>query len=185
MEANWAVVSKKLIPHLEKITNHPACMTCLRPRQGCECLGMSFTASYEQLRRAPPAFTTLTLTVSHQVSSQACVRLSQRDASNASLGYCLVHYWIHFTHHKMDTSRTVSLPFSSNRDFSSPLWADGWCITFQEQEWCSSSEVILPHCPITAASVPGYSLHTLSGGSKEGLLCPCDGKVNKCTIILL
>ena len=65
------------IPHLEKITNHPACMTCLRPRQGCECLGMSFTASYKQLRRAPPAFTTLTLTVPHQVSSQAGVHLSQ------------------------------------------------------------------------------------------------------------
>ena len=57
IEANHAVISRTLIPHLEKITNHPSCMTCLRPRQMCECL---VPASYDQLRTSPPAFTTLT-----------------------------------------------------------------------------------------------------------------------------
>ena len=68
IEANCAVISRTLIPHLEKITNHPSCMTCLRPRQMCECL---VPASYDQLRTSPPAFTTLTSTVPHQVTSQA------------------------------------------------------------------------------------------------------------------
>ena len=43
-------------------------MTCLRPRQACECL---VPASYDQLRTSPPAFTTLTLMAPHQVTSQA------------------------------------------------------------------------------------------------------------------
>ena len=68
IEANRAVISRTLIPHLEKITNHPSCMTCLRPRQMCECL---VPASYDQLRTSPPAFTTLTLMAPHQVTSQA------------------------------------------------------------------------------------------------------------------
>ena len=68
IEANCAVISRTLIPHLAKITNHPPCMTCLRPRQVCECL---VSGSYDQLRTSPPAFTTLTLTVPHQVTSQA------------------------------------------------------------------------------------------------------------------
>ena len=37
IKANRAVISRTLIPHLEKITNDPSCMTCLRPRQMCEC----------------------------------------------------------------------------------------------------------------------------------------------------
>ena len=68
IEANHAVISRTLIPQLEKITNHPSCMTCLRPRQMCECL---VPASNDQLRTSPRAFTTLTLTVPHQVTSQA------------------------------------------------------------------------------------------------------------------
>ena len=68
IEAYCAVISRTLIPHLEKITNHPSCMTCLWPRQMCECL---VPASYDQLRTSPPAFTTLTSTVPHQVTSQA------------------------------------------------------------------------------------------------------------------
>ena len=68
IEANCAVISRTLIPHLEKITNHPSCMTCLRPRQMCECL---VPASYDQLRTSPPAFTTLTSMVPHQVTSHA------------------------------------------------------------------------------------------------------------------
>ena len=68
IEANCAVISRMLIPHLEKITNHPSGMTCLRPRQMCECL---VPASYDQLRTSPPAFTPLTLTAPHQVTSQA------------------------------------------------------------------------------------------------------------------
>ena len=55
IEANHTVISRTLIPHLEKITNHPSCMTCLRPRQMCECL---VPTSYDQLRTSPPAFTT-------------------------------------------------------------------------------------------------------------------------------
>ena len=38
IEANCAVISRTLIPHLAKIMNHPSCMTCLRLRQTCECL---------------------------------------------------------------------------------------------------------------------------------------------------
>ena len=68
IEANYAVISRTLIPDLAKITNHPSCMTCLRPRQVCECL---VPTSYDQLRTSPPAFTTLTSTVLHQVTSQA------------------------------------------------------------------------------------------------------------------
>ena len=68
IEANCTVISRTLIPHLAKITNHPSCMTCLRLRQMCECL---VPASYDQLRTSPPAFTTLTLTTPHQVTSQA------------------------------------------------------------------------------------------------------------------
>ena len=68
IKANHAVISRTLIPHLEKITNHPSCMTCLRPRQMCECL---VPTSYDQLRTSPPAFTTLTLMAPHQVTSQA------------------------------------------------------------------------------------------------------------------
>ena len=68
IEANSAVISRTLIPHLEKIMNHPSCMTCLRPRQMCECL---VPASYDQLRTSPPAFTTLTSMAPHQVTSQA------------------------------------------------------------------------------------------------------------------
>ena len=68
IEANRAVISRTLIPHLKKITNHPSSMTYLRPRQMCECL---VPTSYDQLRTSPPAFTTLTLTAPHQVTSQA------------------------------------------------------------------------------------------------------------------
>ena len=68
IEANHAVISRTLIPHLEKITNHPSCMTCLRHRQMCECL---VPTSYDQLRTSPPAFTTLTLMAPHQVTSKA------------------------------------------------------------------------------------------------------------------
>ena len=62
IEANHAVISRTLIPHLVKIMNHQSCMTCLRLRQMCECL---VPTSYDQLRTSPPAFTTLTLTVPH------------------------------------------------------------------------------------------------------------------------
>ena len=68
IEANCAVIGRTLIPYLAKIMNHPSCMTCLRPRQMCECL---VPASYDQLRTSPPAFTTLTWTAPHQVTSQA------------------------------------------------------------------------------------------------------------------
>ena len=68
IEANHAVMSRTLIPHLEKITNQSSCMTCLRPRQMCECL---VPTSYDQLRTSAPAFTTLTSTAPHQVTSQA------------------------------------------------------------------------------------------------------------------
>ena len=68
IEANRAVISRTLIPHLEKIMNHPSCMTCLRPRQMCECL---VPASYDELRTSPPTFITLTSTAPHQVTSQA------------------------------------------------------------------------------------------------------------------
>ena len=68
IKANRAVISRTLIPHLEKITNHPSCMTCLRLRQICECL---VPTSYDQLRTSPPAFTTLTSMAPHQVTSQA------------------------------------------------------------------------------------------------------------------
>ena len=68
IEANCAIISRTLIPHLAKITGHPSCMTCLRPRQVCEC---QVATSYEQLRTSPPALTTLMLTASHQVTSQA------------------------------------------------------------------------------------------------------------------
>ena len=43
-------------------------MTCLRPRQMCECL---VPTSYDQLRTSPPAFTTLTSMAPHPVTSQA------------------------------------------------------------------------------------------------------------------
>ena len=43
-------------------------MTCLRPRQSCDCRP---SASYEQLRTSPPTFTMLTSTAPHQVTSQA------------------------------------------------------------------------------------------------------------------
>ena len=68
IEANRALISRTLIPHLAKIMSHPSCMTCLRLRQACECL---VPTSYDQLRTSPPAFTTLTSTVPHQVTSQA------------------------------------------------------------------------------------------------------------------
>ena len=68
IKVNCTVISRTLIPHLEKIMNHPSCMICLRPRQMCECL---LPASYDQLRASPPAFTTLTSMVPHQVTSQA------------------------------------------------------------------------------------------------------------------
>ena len=68
IEANHAVIGRTLIPHLAKITNHLSCMTCLRPRQMCVCL---VPTSYDQLRTSPPAFTTLTSTAPHQVTSQA------------------------------------------------------------------------------------------------------------------
>ena len=68
IEANCTIISRTLILHLAKITNHPSCMTCLRLRQMCECL---VPTSYDQLRTSPPAFTTLTLTVPHQLTSQA------------------------------------------------------------------------------------------------------------------
>ena len=68
IEANCAVISRTLILHLAKIMGHPSCITCLRPRQVCECW---VATSYEQLRSSPPAFTMLTLTAPHQVTSQA------------------------------------------------------------------------------------------------------------------
>ena len=61
-------MSKTLIPHLSRITGQPACMTCLRPRQSCDCRP---SASYEQLRTSPPTFSMLTSTAPHQVTSQA------------------------------------------------------------------------------------------------------------------
>ena len=68
IEANHAVIGRTLVPHLAKITGQPSCITCLRPRQGCEC---QVATSYEQLRTSPPAFTTLTSMAPHQVTSQA------------------------------------------------------------------------------------------------------------------
>ena len=68
IEANCAVISRTLIPHLAKITNHPSCMTCLKLRQACECM---VPISSDQLRTSPPAFTTQTLMAPHQVTSQA------------------------------------------------------------------------------------------------------------------
>ena len=78
IEANCAVISRTLISHLQKITNHPSSMTCLRPRQMCECL---VPASYDQLRTSPPAFTTLTSTAPHQVTSQVGGILGPRAVS--------------------------------------------------------------------------------------------------------
>ena len=148
-------------------------MTCLSPRQGCECLGMSFTASYKQLRKAPPAFTTLTLTVPHQVSPQAGVCLSQ---GMSLMGDPLATAWSTTGSTSPTTGWTPPgqpvFPCPATGNAPHPPWADGWCISFQEWEQCASSEAILPHYPITVGSVPGYSLHTLSGGSKEGLLHP-------------
>ena len=70
IEANHAIISRTLIPHLAKIMGHPSCIMCLRPRQVCECQAAT---SYEQLRTSPPAFTMLTSTVPHQVTSKAGV----------------------------------------------------------------------------------------------------------------
>ena len=68
IEANHTVISKTLIPHLSRITGQTACMTCLRPRQSCDCRP---SVSYEQLQTSPPTFTMLTSTAPHQVTSQA------------------------------------------------------------------------------------------------------------------
>ena len=68
IEANHAIISRTLIPHLAKITGHPSCITCLRLRQVCECQAAT---SYEQLRTSSPTFTMLTSTVPHQVTPQA------------------------------------------------------------------------------------------------------------------
>ena len=68
IEANHAIISRTLIPHLAKIMGHPSCITCLRLRQVCECW---VAASYEQLRTSPPAFTMLMSMAPHQVTSQA------------------------------------------------------------------------------------------------------------------
>ena len=68
IEANCAVISRTLVAHLARVMGQPACITCLRPRQSCDCWAL---ASYKQLRTSPPTFTTLTLTAPHQVTSQA------------------------------------------------------------------------------------------------------------------
>ena len=68
IEANHAIIGRTLIPHLAKITGQPSCITCLRLRQVCECWA---AALYEQLRTSPAAFTMLTSTAPHQVTSQA------------------------------------------------------------------------------------------------------------------
>ena len=68
IKANQAIISWTLIPHLAKITGHPSCITCLRLRQVCKC---QVATSYHRLRTSPPAFTTLTSTAPHQVTSQA------------------------------------------------------------------------------------------------------------------
>ena len=109
IEANHAVISRTLIPHLEKITSHPSCITCLRPRQMCQCM---VTTTYDQLRTSPPVFTTLTSTAPHQVSSQAS---GLHSMGMSLLGTPMATAWSSTGStsmvYRMDSSRTASLPY--------------------------------------------------------------------------
>ena len=75
--ANRSIADSVLISHLKHVTGFLACPKCLRLRQRCDCAGIHFTASYNKLRTSPLAFTMLTLTVPHIVSSQASGLMAQ------------------------------------------------------------------------------------------------------------
>ena len=103
IEANHAIISKTLIIHVSRITGQPACMTCLRPRQSCDCRP---SASYEQLRTSLPTFTTLTSTAPHQVTSQAC-RIPL-------FGLPMATAWSSTGSTYLPTTRRASLPHINN-----------------------------------------------------------------------
>ena len=152
IEANHAVISRTLIPHLEKITNHPSCMTCLRPRQMCECL---VPASYDQLRTSPPAFMTLTLTGPHQVTSQAGGLHTMGMPSFGSSGATM---WPSMG--AISTTTGWTLPGQPVFGNARPIhWTNnGWYVSLQYGRH-ASTEANPPHHTITTASPTGYPLN--------------------------
>ena len=121
IEANCAVVSRTLILQMEKITGHPSCITCLRPRQMCDC---RVTATYNQLRTSPPMFTTLTSTAPHQVSSQASDLHSMRMPS---LGPPMATAWSSMG----STSLTTGWNPPGQPVFPTPMVGNNNCFTGQ------------------------------------------------------
>ena len=163
VETNHAVISRTLIPHLEKITNHPSCMTCLRPRQMCECLVPTL---YDQLRTSPPAFTILTLTAPHQVTSQAG------------------------GHHTMGMPSVESSLATTWPSIGATSTATGWTLPGQPVFPHSNirndyTEANPPHHTITTASPAGYPIHSSCGCAPESYPCLQDHYLLRCPFLLL
>ena len=181
IKANRAVISRTLITHFEKITGHPSCITCLRPRQMCDC---RVTTTYDQLRTLPPVFTTLTSTVPHQVSSQVS---GLHSMGMPSLGSPMTTAW------SSTGSTSLATGWTPPRQpvFPSPMLGkqqllhrtDNQCYIFSEHGWHASSETESSHYSVTAASMTGYSLHPFAGSSKDSL-CPRSQYLHRYFIIL-
>ena len=180
IEANRAVISRTLIPHLEKITNHPSCMTCLRHRQMCECL---VPASYDQLRASPPAFTTLTSTTPHQVTSQAG---GLHTMGIPSFGSSRTTTWPSMGANSTATGWTLPgqpvfpTPTSGMQDWT----INGWCTSLQHGRH-ASTEANPPHHTITTALPAGHPIHPSCRCASQSNLHFQDQYPLRCFFLLL
>ena len=106
IEANHAIISRTLIPHLAKIMGHPSCITCLRPRQVCEFgwpphmknWGLHLLPSLHWHWRTSPGDLT--------ASAYIQWRCPHLDLPWPQLGLYRIHHHIH----RMDPTRTASFP---------------------------------------------------------------------------
>ena len=162
IEANRAVISRTLIPYLEKIMKHPSCTTCLRPRQMCECL---VPASYDQLRTSPPAFTTLTSMAPHQVNLSGW-----RPSHNGNAliwifrSYNVALHRGHLYCHRMDFARTASFRPLQHQEcrgrFTGPTMGGVPPSSMGDMPPLRQTH---PTHTITTASPAGYPLHPSCG----------------------
>ena len=183
IEDNHAVISRTLIPHLEKIMNHASCMTCLRPRQMFECL---VPTSYDQLRTSPPAFTTFTSTVPHQVTSKAGGLHTMRMPS---FGTSRATTWPSMGATSTATGWTLPgqpvFPHSNIGNARPFHWTDNGWYAFLQYGRHASTEADPPHHTITTASPTGYPLHPSCRCASKSHLHSQDQYPLGCSLLLL
>ena len=142
-------------------------MTCLRPRQACECL---VPTSYDQLRTSPPAFTTLTSTVPHQVTSKAG---SLHSMGMPSFGSPLATAWPSMGSTSMATGWTLlGQPVFPTPTLGIQGWFTGQPMGGTLLTGTGDMPPLRHHHPVTTALSAGYSVHSSCGCSVKSFLHP-------------